>query len=452
MVNARRVLVLGAGMAGLGAAQHLTQAGARVTVIEARDRIGGRTWTSLLWPNLPVDLGASWLHGITGNPLTTIADSIGAARSPTSYARSVTYDANGRSFDFQSVVNRAKTLVKSAQKQANRRKRDISLQQAIKATPEWVALAAQDRRAMRLAINTRIEHEYSGDWSRMSAWSFDDGTEFPGGDAVFNRGYGQLVDHMARGLDVRLGEVVTEIAPDGEGVAVTSSKGRHAADRVIVTLPLGVLKSGMVRFSKPLGRARQRAINVLEMGLLNKCWLRFDRVFWPAEVDWIDYLGPEEGLWADWLNGLPSTGKPVLVGFNAASVADRLEVLDDRATTASAMAALRAMFGTAVPDPIASQITRWRQDLFARGSYSFNAVGSSARNRRALSGADWQGRLHFAGEAASHDHPGTVHGALTTGTAAAVAACIWPPYPSRDAPDRPQRHRAGIATAVMFCQ
>jgi monoamine oxidase len=421
-VAARRVLIVGAGIAGLGAAQHLVQTGASVSLIEARDRIGGRTWTSRLWPDLPLDLGASWLHGITGNPLTAIADSIDAARTPTSYGRVAAFDETGRSFDFQHFVARAEALVDLAQRRVDKLDQDVSLQQAIEAMPEWRALAPGDRHAIRLAINTRIEHEYSGDWSRMSAWSFDDGSDFPGGDVVFGRGYGPLIDHLARGLDIWLGEEVTKIAPHGKGVAVTTTLGRHKADRVIVTLPLGVLKSGGVRFAEPLQGRRQRAIAGLEMGLLNKCGLRFDRVFWPADVDWINYLAPEVGLWADWLNGLPSTGMPVLVGFNAAAIADRIEALDDPATTASAMEALRAMFGTGIPDPIGSQVTRWRQDRFAYGSYSYNAVGSGAKDRKALFGADWQGRLLFAGEAASHDHPGTAHGALMTGVAAARAA------------------------------
>ena len=79
------------------------------------------------------------------------------------------------------------------------------------------------------------------------------------------------------------------------------------------------------------------------------------------------------------------------------------------------------MFGTAVPNPLGSQISRWRQDPFALGAYSFKGVGTSKKDRRALFGADWDGRLHFAGEATSRDHPATVHGALITGRKAAKA-------------------------------
>jgi monoamine oxidase len=79
------------------------------------------------------------------------------------------------------------------------------------------------------------------------------------------------------------------------------------------------------------------------------------------------------------------------------------------------------MFGSAVPGPLGSQVSRWRQDPFSRGGYSFQAVGSSRKDRKALFGADWEGRLLFAGEAASRDHPATVHGALLTGREAAAA-------------------------------
>jgi predicted flavoprotein YhiN len=79
-------------------------------------------------------------------------------------------------------------------------------------------------------------------------------------------------------------------------------------------------------------------------------------------------------------------------------MADEVEGWTDRDTTASAMEALRAMFGTNVPDPLGSQISRWRQDPFALGAYSFKAVGTRTKDRKALFGPDWENRLFFAGE------------------------------------------------------
>lgn len=414
------VLVLGAGMAGLGAARVLADGGAKVTVIEARDRIGGRTHTSHIWPDLPVDLGASWIHGVTGNPLTVLADQIGAARTLSPYDRWATFDATGRLLDVSDLETRTFALMDKARDLVDDHDRDTSLKDAIEGLPDWAALAPEDRRVMRMILNTRIEHDYSGDWSRLSAWYFDDDADFVGGDVVLNKGFGPLVVHLSGGLDIRLGETVQGISPLSGGVRVTTTTGAHGADHVIVTLPLGVLKSGAIRFGQPLARARQRAIDRLEMGLLNKCWLRFDRMFWPPEPDMINFVGPEAGLWAEWMNGFPSTGQPLIVGFNGGGVADAVEALDDRATTASAMEALRAMFGTSIPDPVAAQISRWRQDRFSCGAYSIIPVGASGKDRGALIGSDWQGRLHFAGEACAQDFPATAHGALITGRKAAT--------------------------------
>ncbi|MFY9209493.1 MAG: FAD-dependent oxidoreductase [Aestuariivita sp.] len=418
------VIVIGSGMAGLGAARVLHDAGLRVTVIEARDRIGGRTHTSHLWPDLPMDMGASWIHGTKGNPVTALAKAQGLTITPTSYKRAISFDQDGHPFDFGKAVKRALTLVDAARKRFYDADADLSVQAAVEASPAWQAIPPRDRAALRLAINTRIEHEYSGDWSLLSAWNFDQDKDFPGKEAVVTPGFGAILSDLAKGLDLHLGEPVTAIAPAGAGVSVTTARGTHTADAAIVTLPLGVLQSGQVRFDEALGKRRQRAIDALGMGLLNKCVLRFDRVFWPQDVDWIDYVNPVETLWGDWTSYLRATGQPLLAAFNAARMAETVEAWDDATTAASALEALRAMYGGSVPDPVGYQITRWRRDPFALGSYSFKAVGSSRKDHKALFGPDWDGRLWFAGEATSTNYPATVHGALMTGRQVADAMLL----------------------------
>ncbi len=419
--QSRHVIVIGAGMAGLGAARLLQDAGAKVTVIEARYRIGGRTHTSHLWPDLPVDMGASWIHGTKGNPMTDLAKAQGLRLTPTDYGRSLSFDRDGQPFAFVKAAKRALKLVEAARAGAEDAENDMSLRSAIEASPDWRALSERDRAIARLAINTRIEHEYSGDWSRLSAWNFDQGKDFPGPESVVSPGFGPIVASLARGLDLCLNEPIRLVAPTSAGVEVTTTRGTYHADRAIITLPIGVLQSGTIAFAEPLETKRQRAIDRLAMGLLNKCVLRFDRAFWPGDTDWIDFLGPVETLWADWTSYLGATGQPLLMGFNAARMADEIEAWDDRTTVASAVDALRIMFGSAVPDPVGIQISRWRKDPYALGSYSFLPVGTSRKDRKALFGSDWDGRLGFAGEASSADHPSTVHGALMTGRLVAEA-------------------------------
>lgn len=418
-----KVIVIGAGIAGLAAARDLQAAGWQVTVVEARDRIGGRIHTSRLWPDLPMDLGASWIHGTKGNPITDFADTIGAARVETSYDRSITLDADGASLDLGPEMKTAAIAVSIAREDTFEALVDVSLAEAVMASAAWQDGSATDRRLIRHYINATVEQEYGGDWADASAWFFDDGRAFSGPDVLFPGGYDQIPAHLAQGLTLRLGQPVTALAPDGSGVSVTLADGSVlTADHAIVTLPLGVLQSGAVHFAEPLSPARTAAIDGLQMGLLNKCWLRFDKVAWPDYVDWIEWLGPKDGYWSQWVSLANATGAPVLSAFNAGSQAREVEALDDAGTIFAAHDALRSMFGSRFPAPIDAQITRWSKDPFALGSYSFFATGAGgtlSHPRYDLSGADWDNRLIFAGEAANLEYPGTVHGAYLSGQSAA---------------------------------
>ena len=161
------------------------------------------------------------------------------------------------------------------------------------------------------------------------------------------------------------------------------------------------------------------------MGVLNKCYLRFPEVFWPEEYDWLEYIPEQHGQWVEWVSFARPTGKPILLGFNAADMGRAIEAWDDRTIVESAMATLKTIFGPKIPQPEAWQITRWQADPFACGSYSFNALGATPamREQLAQSVAD---RLFFAGEATSREYFGTVHGAYLSGIKAAEAVLKAP--------------------------
>lgn len=409
-----RVVVVGAGLAGLSAARALQDAGRSVVVIEARDRIGGRIHSSRLWPGLPMDLGASWIHGQDGNPLTELAQAAGARVAVTRYESALLLGPRGEEIDPD--LRPAERLLRDALRAAEGQGSDLSVMQAIEGHPGWQRADAALRRLVMYLVNSTLEQEYGGGARRLSAWHGEEADEFDGEDALFPGGFDQIPAYLARGLDIRLSAEVTQIGPEGVRLADGT---RIEAQGIICTLPLGVLQAGRVRFDAPLAPARQAAIDGLGMGLLNKCFLRFDRVHWPADVDWIGWLGPTVGLWGEWVSLVPAVGVPVLLGFNAADQAAEVEAMTDRDTAAAAHEALRAMLGTGFPAPQAAQVTRWGKDRHALGSYSFKAVGTGPATRRALAGADWDGRLWFAGEATEARYFGTAHGAVLSGRAAA---------------------------------
>jgi monoamine oxidase len=368
-----------------------------------------------------MDMGASWIHSTKGNPLTKLADQATAARLATSYDSAIALDAAGQEIDLSSAYALADKTIRAARAKAETRDSDQSLKDAILATPSWVQADDPTRRLIRHVVNGSVEAEYGGAWDEVSAWYFDEAAEFAGGDKLFPKGFDQITDHLAKGLTIRTGAVVASVVQSAAGVQVTLTDGAIVqADHVIVTVPLGVLKSGGIAFDPPLAPARQAAIQTLGMGLLNKCMLRFDRIAWPADVDWIEWLGPRDGAWSQWLSFAQVTGAPVLLAFHGGDEARRLERLSDAEVTAEAQRALKTMFGSDFPAPMATQITRWSQDPFTHGAYSFNATGTTPETRPALAGADWGGRLIFAGEACEPDYWGTAHGALLSGRRAAA--------------------------------
>lgn len=410
--RSERVVVVGAGVAGLAAARELRRRGfGDVVVLEARDRIGGRVWTDWIGGSIPVDLGASWIHGVEGNPIAAIAGEHGIGLSPTDYDSDVVHGHGGGAPSLTDELLKGFWTLAHRNPGADLR----SLYERYVAAAE---LNAAQRRHLDYLLNVEIEHEFGADIGELSFRSIDGGEEFPGHDAVFPGGYGQIVDALASGLDIRCGNAVTAIDYGGSSVVLTTDEGANfEADKVVITVPLGVLKAGVISFWPELPGRHRRAMERLGMGTLNKTCVLFDEVFWNEDVEFIRYLGPRRGEWAETLNLHPSAGQPVLMMFNAGAYGVEVERLSDEETVGRALAALQDMHGS-VPEPKDALVTRWHSDPWSRGAYSYVPVGTSYRQYAEL-GRPVEGRLFFAGEATHAEHPATVHGAFMSGVQAA---------------------------------
>ncbi|MEP0392182.1 MAG: FAD-dependent oxidoreductase [Erythrobacter sp.] len=299
--NASTIAVIGAGMSGLTAAKLLAEAGKSVTVFEARDRIGGRVWTNRAF-DVPLDLGASWIHGINGNPLTELSDDLELVRLPTTDS-SVVRGQNGRKTGFFSTTC---TLLQ-----------EIEVQTALGAHQDLLDPKVIGR-----------------------------GDGYGGHDVIFRDGYSAIFAAAEGDYELELSVKVASIDSRTQEVELGFEVGNgRTFDAVIVTVPLGVLKRDAIAFDPPLPKAKRTAIERIGMGVLDKLYLRFDQAFWDNKP-WI--MTPRcdlpFGQFTQWMNLKKYLGEPILCAFNGGSAALDLADKSDEQVVEIALETLRAAY------------------------------------------------------------------------------------------------------------
>ena len=414
------VVVIGAGAAGLAATRALRERGVSAVTVEASGRIGGRAHTDTRTFGVPYDMGAHWLQLAGKNPFVRYAREHGFTVYPAPNEKTLYTGGTKASPREYDAYHRAYSRVIRAMSAAGRRSADVSPATVVPDVGKWHDL-------VHFVIGP---WEMGKDFDAFSCedwWNSDSGTDW-----FCKEGYGALLAHGARDLEVHLSTRATTIRWGGKGVSVETDRGILRARACIVTVSTGVLASRDIRFVPELPADKVESFHGISMGAYDHIALLFDEnVLGTGADEYILYNADSHGAHSPALMGLLTnvSGTGLTLADVGGDFALALEAAGSEAAIDFAKSELKQIFGTRIDRHLVrAHFTRWGRNALTRGSYASAAPGAYAL--REVLREPVAERIWFAGEACSPGEWATVAGAhksgRQTGRRVAVALAAVP--------------------------
>ncbi|PYX55116.1 MAG: FAD-dependent oxidoreductase [Acidobacteria bacterium] len=433
------IVIIGAGAAGLAAATELGQAGLAVSILDARNRIGGRIFT-LSDPvcHAPVELGAEFIHGRPPEIWDLLKKRRVRVKEVDGDNWCVQSGHLGKC-DFFSEVDE---ILKQMDDQTPDESFVDFLKHCCRQSKTNRRLQEAKERALSYVtgFNAADPSQVSVHWL-LKGMRAEERIE---GDRAFRaqHGYADLIEIFQKqllnaGVSIQLGIKVDSIhwRPGNVEVRANGSTS-FAAPRVLITLPLGVLRAsteenGAVRFAPDLPRQKKRALSKLAMGKVIRVTLRFRERFWvrlPKDrrkgsktLAKMSFLFSQDDCFPTWWTTMPER-LPIITGWAPFRCAERLSGQNEAFVVEQSLQTLNRLLGVSTQE-LESLLQHayfhdWQNDPFSRGAYSHAKVGGDGA--QAALASPIENTLFFAGEATDiSGHNGTVHGAIASGRRAA---------------------------------
>ncbi len=418
------VIVIGAGASGLMAAHELSKAGKKVFLLEARERIGGRIYPldEKEW-GYPAQGGAEFVHGLA--PVTKrIAEECGMTLIPTQGDMWDVVDGhltiNGGTLPDQEPLLEKLNELKEDMPFSEFAEKHLS-------DPKFENLRHQ--------VTRMIENYDAADPARIS--TIDLRSEWLGNSEWLQyrikEGYSRLLNCLETGIrqhggEIKLGQKVSKVAVQGEGVEVSANGQVYKAGRVVVTVPLPLLET--IEFDPPV-QEKIKAVEKMGFGGVIKILLKFKDRWWVKasgkDFNEMDFLRSDE-LISIWWTQYPETA-PVLVGWIGGPKTEKFKHSSESELIEAAISSLQNIFQVERKlldeSLVKAQAFNWLADSYTRGGYSY-ATPETLASIQVLS-QPVEDKIFFAGEALySKEDTSTVEGALGSGEEVALRILSLP--------------------------